>query len=142
MSTSPDAFARYALFGHPVAHTLSPAIHAAFARDRGISVQYGAIDALPEQFPELLARFAEDGGAGANVTLPLKQQAVALCDELGDHARRAGAVNTLVRRGNGWLGLCTGVRAGPGRCARSGRAPGRGRRCTGPASRCRAVPGC
>ena len=37
----------------------------------------------------------------------MKQQAVALCDELGDHARRAGAVNTLVRRGNGWLGLCT-----------------------------------
>jgi shikimate dehydrogenase len=107
MSTNPDAFARYALFGHPVAHTLSPAIHAAFARDRGISMQYDAIDALPEQFPELLARFAEDGGAGANVTLPLKQQAVALCDELGDHARRAGAVNTLVRRGNGWLGLCT-----------------------------------
>ena len=107
MSTSPDAFARYALFGHPVAHTLSPAIHAAFARDRGISMQYDAIDALPEQVPELLARFAEDGGAGANVTLPLKQQAVALCDELGDHARRAGAVNTLVRRGNGWLGLCT-----------------------------------
>lgn len=107
MSTSPDAVARYALFGHPVAHTLSPAIHAAFARERGIRMHYEAIDALPEQFPELLARFAEDGGLGANVTLPLKQQAAELCDELGEHARRAGAVNTLVRKGSGWLGLCT-----------------------------------
>ena len=107
MSNSPDAVSRYALFGHPIAHSLSPAIHAAFARDRAIRMEYAAIDALPEQFPELLARFAEDGGAGANITLPLKRDAVGLCDTLGDHARRAGAVNTLVRRDGGWHGLCT-----------------------------------
>ena len=107
MSNSPDAVSRYALFGHPIAHSLSPGIHAAFARDRGIRMDYAAIDALPEQFPELLARFAEDGGAGANVTLPLKRQAAGLCDTLADHARRAGAVNTVVRRDGGWHGLCT-----------------------------------
>lgn len=107
MSPSPDAVPRYALFGHPIAHSLSPGIHAAFARDRGIRMEYTAIDALPEQFTELLARFADEGGQGANVTLPLKRQALALCDTLADHARRAGAVNTLVRRENGWHGLCT-----------------------------------
>ena len=107
MSMHPDSTPRYALFGHPVAHTLSPVIHAAFARDRGISMEYSAVEALPGQFSELLARFADDGGAGANVTLPLKQQAVGLCAHLGDHARRSGAVNTLVRRDGDWHGFNT-----------------------------------
>ncbi|MGY0561545.1 shikimate dehydrogenase [Luteimonas sp. A277] len=109
MSThpDPDLAPRYALFGHPVAHTLSPTIHAAFARDRGIQMDYSAIEALPEQFPELLARFAEEGGAGANITLPLKQLAIDQCDSLGEHAQRSGAVNTLVRRDGGWHGLNT-----------------------------------
>lgn len=70
-------------------------------------MEYTAIDALPEQFPELLERFASEGGAGANVTLPLKQEALAFCDSLGEHARRSGAINTLVRRNGGWLGLNT-----------------------------------
>lgn len=108
MNSSPDAaVSRFALFGHPIAHSLSPAIHAGFAREQAIRMEYTAIDALPEQFPELLARFAADGGAGANVTLPLKQQVLELCDSLGEHARRSGAVNTLVRRDGGWLGLNT-----------------------------------
>src|SRR5690606_34900223 len=51
-----------------------------------------------------LARFAAAGGLGANVTLPLKEAAAALCSDLGPAARIAGAVNTLSRRGDGWRG--------------------------------------
>ena len=94
----------YAVFGHPVAHSLSPRIHAAFGRQTGIPVDYRAIDAAPGQFSHALADFVAHGGAGANVTLPLKQAAFALCDDLTERARRAGAVNTLVRNGDTWHG--------------------------------------
>ncbi|MCY7355820.1 MAG: shikimate dehydrogenase [Lysobacter sp.] len=94
----------YGVFGHPVAHSLSPRIHAEFGRQTGIAVDYAAIDATPEQFTDALAAFADKGGAGANITLPLKQAAFALCDDVTERARRAGAVNTLVRNGDTWHG--------------------------------------
>ncbi len=56
---------RYAVFGHPVAHSLSPRIHAAFARQLGIPMSYEAIDATPEAFARALADFAAHGGVGA-----------------------------------------------------------------------------
>ncbi|NYZ61200.1 shikimate dehydrogenase [Luteimonas deserti] len=95
---------RYAVFGHPVAHSLSPDIHAAFARQAGRTVDYTAIDATPEGFTDALAFFADTGGAGANVTLPLKEAAYALAATCSERAQRAGAVNTLVRSGDGWHG--------------------------------------
>ncbi|KGQ19101.1 Shikimate 5-dehydrogenase I alpha [Lysobacter dokdonensis DS-58] len=94
----------FAVFGHPVAHSLSPKIHAAFGRQTGIPVDYRAIDAEPGQFTHALSDFIAMGGVGANVTLPLKQVAFTLCDDLTERARRAGAVNTLVRNGDTWHG--------------------------------------
>ncbi|HEY4528898.1 MAG TPA: shikimate dehydrogenase [Luteimonas sp.] len=94
----------YAVFGHPVAHSLSPRIHAAFGREAGIAVDYQAIDADIGSFRQRLADFAARGGAGANVTLPLKEEALALCADVTARARRAGAVNTLVRNGADWHG--------------------------------------
>ena len=93
-----------AVFGHPVAHSLSPRIHAAFGRQAGIPLRYEAIDATPEQFAAALAEFAAHGGVGANVTLPLKEAAFALCADSTERARRAGAVNTLIRNGDDWHG--------------------------------------
>ncbi|GAB1406470.1 shikimate dehydrogenase [Thermomonas brevis] len=96
---------QYAVFGHPVAHSLSPRIHAAFARQAGIALDYVAIDAAPDEFSAALDAFAARGGAGANVTLPLKEAAFALCASTSERARRAGAVNTLARTGEGgWHG--------------------------------------
>lgn len=95
---------RYAVFGHPVAHSLSPRIHAAFAQQTGIVLEYTAIDAAPHDFVAALDRFADDGGAGANVTLPLKEAAFAICAQTTDRARRAGAVNTLTRNEGHWHG--------------------------------------
>jgi shikimate dehydrogenase len=98
------AMAKYAVFGHPVAHSLSPRIHAAFGKQAGIALDYASIDAPPEGFTDALAAFAAHGGAGANVTLPHKEAAFALCAQVSDRARRAGAVNTLIRAGDGWAG--------------------------------------
>lgn len=94
----------YAVFGHPVSHSLSPRIHARFGKQAGIPVDYRTIDATPEDFAAAVAAFAEAGGAGANVTLPLKQLAFELCDDTTERARLAGAVNTLVRKDGQWHG--------------------------------------
>ena len=94
----------YAVFGHPVAHSLSPRIHAAFGRQAGIAIDYAAIDCDRDGFGDALAAFAARGGAGASVTLPLKEAALALCADTTERARRAGAVNTLVRNGDDWHG--------------------------------------
>lgn len=91
------ASARYAVFGQPIAHSRSPAIHAAFAAQFGIALDYVRIEAAPDAFVAALDAFAGDGGRGANVTLPHKQRAFAACTQVSERARRAGAVNTLLR---------------------------------------------
>jgi len=104
MSSASVVSKRYAVFGDPVLHSLSPRIHTAFGRQTSIALDYTAIEAAPGDFPATLAGFARAGGAGANVTLPHKQAAAELCNLLSARAKRAGAVNTLVRNGEGWHG--------------------------------------
>ena len=101
---NPAVVKRFAVIGHPVAHSLSPRIHAAFGKQTGIALEYTTIDAAPEQFDVRLAEFAAEGGVGANVTLPHKGRAATICTSLTERARRAGAVNTLIRTGTGWQG--------------------------------------
>jgi shikimate dehydrogenase len=101
---NPAVVKRYAVIGHPVAHSLSPRIHAAFGRQTGIALEYTAMDAASELFDAILAEFAAEGGLGANVTLPHKTRAAGACTTLTERARRAGAVNTLIRTATGWEG--------------------------------------
>ena len=61
---------QYAVIGHPVAHSLSPAIHAAFGRQQGIDLDYRAIDAGPDGFEAALAAFDWTAGLGAWPALP------------------------------------------------------------------------
>ncbi|MCW4454402.1 shikimate dehydrogenase [Flavobacterium sp. MXW15] len=96
--------ARYAVFGQPIAHSQSPWIHAAFGRAQGIALDYRAIEASPQGFAAALEAFAAEGGVGANVTLPHKEAAFALCATSTSRAKRAGAVNTLLRKGDRWHG--------------------------------------
>jgi len=95
---------RYAVFGHPVLHSLSPKIHRTFGQQSGIELDYVAIECAPGDFAAALSSFAKSGGQGANVTLPHKQRAAELCNLLSARAKRAGAVNTLIKHGTGWLG--------------------------------------
>ena len=95
--------AQYAVFGHPIAHSLSPRIHQDFARQFGIALAYRAIDATPEGFADAVRGFFADGGAGANVTLPHKGAAYALADQRSATATRAGSANVLTRLPDGRL---------------------------------------
>lgn len=86
---------RLAVFGHPVAHSLSPSIHQAFAEQTGRSVEFELIDAEPGAFADAVRAFGQRGGVGANVTVPHKLAALDLVDAASDRAKLAGAVNLL-----------------------------------------------
>ena len=89
---------RFALFGHPVAHSVSPAIHMAAYRALGLAHSYGLMD-LPDEAALAAAIGALRAGdlAGANVTVPWKRAALSLADRADRTAADVGAANVLVR---------------------------------------------
>ena len=94
---------RFAVLGHPIAHSLSPRLHTQFAAQFGIELEYIATDAPPERFAEIAHAFFAQGGRGANVTLPDKRPAFELADAHTHAAQRAGVANVLTRRADGAL---------------------------------------
>jgi shikimate dehydrogenase len=95
---------RYVVIGNPVAHSRSPAIHAAFARQTGQDMSYGRLLCEPDGFEAALRTFASAGGRGCNVTVPFKFDAFRLAPARTARARLAGACNTLRLDAEGWLG--------------------------------------
>lgn len=86
---------RYAVFGNPVGHSLSPQIHALFAAQTGQDISYEAICPPLDGFAQAVTEFIAAGGRGANVTLPFKEEAFRLAVRRTARAEGAGAVNTL-----------------------------------------------
>ena len=91
---------RYALVGNPVAHSISPRIHALFAQQTQQDITYELIRAPRDSFADTVAIFIKEGGKGLNVTLPFKDEACRLADERSTRAAMAEAANTLVFRKN------------------------------------------
>jgi shikimate dehydrogenase len=89
---------RYALLGHPVSHSWSPFIHGLFARQFGHAIDYRLVDVAPADFRRTVIEFFVEGGKGLNVTVPHKEAAAEVVNELTPRAARAGAVNTIVAR--------------------------------------------
>jgi shikimate dehydrogenase len=93
----------YAVMGNPVAHSKSPLIHRLFAEQTGQPMQYDALLVPEDGFAQAIALFFIRGGKGLNVTVPFKQEAWEIADELSERARLAGAVNTLMMDQQGSL---------------------------------------
>ena len=93
---------RYGVFGNPIGHSKSPLIHRLFAEQTGQALSYEALLAPLDDFAGFARAFFIEG-KGGNVTVPFKEEAYRLADELSERARRAGAVNTLKKLDDGRL---------------------------------------
>ncbi|MBX9577027.1 MAG: shikimate dehydrogenase [Chthoniobacterales bacterium] len=100
-----------ALIGTPVAHSKSPEIHNERIKKLHLPWRYVAIDVQPEDLSRAFELLQKNNFIGFNITMPHKQQALALMDELTDHARLLGAINTVVIRDGKFFGSNTD---GPG----------------------------
>lgn len=90
-----SCYDHYGVVGYPIAHSLSPRIHTAFAKETRQALRYHAIPVAPGQLPQAFAEFQRAGGRGLNVTIPFKEQACLFADRLSARAQLAEAINTL-----------------------------------------------
>lgn len=88
---------KYAVIGNPIAHSKSPLIHEAFAKQTGQDISYERVLAPLDGFSHTVAGLVASGYQGANVTVPFKFEAYKICQQLSARAQAsgAGAVNTL-----------------------------------------------
>ncbi len=100
---------RVGLIGYPVRHSLSPAFQQAAFDALGLEVRYELWPTSPDQMSERVAGLRSHDILGANVTVPHKQRAFDLVDSVSDLARRAGAVNTILKQGDDLQGDNTDV---------------------------------
>lgn len=93
---------RFVLIGHPVGHSVSPAIHGAAYRALGAPHRYDVVDCpTPEHVKAQVALLRSGDIAGANVTVPYKRLALELADQADESARRTGVANVLARDASG-----------------------------------------
>ncbi len=95
---------RYAVIGNPIAHSLSPQIHAEFARQTGQAMAYDRLLAPLDGFTATARQFFAAGGQGLNVTLPFKHEAHAWAQARSSRAEHARAVNILTMTDGGIMG--------------------------------------
>lgn len=100
---------RVVLIGHPVAHSLSGAMHQAAFDALGIDARYELWDRPPIALAEAIETLRSDEFLGANVTIPHKERVVPMVDRLTEEAQVTGAVNTITKEGRKLIGHNTDV---------------------------------
>jgi shikimate dehydrogenase len=100
-------FKLYGIFGHPLSHTLSPAMHEAAFLKLGINANYIVLELVPAAFKKLMKRSSGLSLSGFNVTVPYKETVMSYLDSVRPEARAIGAVNTVFRQGKRWVGTNT-----------------------------------
>ncbi|NLJ51583.1 MAG: shikimate dehydrogenase [Alcaligenaceae bacterium] len=87
---------RCAVFGYPIAQSVSPTLHSIAAKQTGLNLQYDKVEVKPDDFRNTVKQFFDNGGRGLNITIPFKLEAFELAKEnLTERAKSAQAVNTL-----------------------------------------------
>ena len=97
------------VIGHPIAHSLSPAMHNAAISHLGVDFVYLAFPVKPEDLEVALAGFGAIGLQGFSITIPHKQAILPLLSEVSPIAQAIGAVNTVYLTDKGWCGTNTDV---------------------------------
>ncbi len=102
---------RLVLLGHPVGHSISPAMQSAAFDEMGLDWTYEAIDVAPGELSGAVDRLRNGIWRGANVTIPHKQAVIPLLDDLSESAVHTSTVNTIVRDDNRVVGHNTDLPA-------------------------------
>ena len=97
------------VIGHPVSHSLSPLMHNAALAKLGLDYVYLPFPVAPENLESAIAGFASIGVVGFSITIPHKQAILPLLSEISPIAQAIGAVNTVTRQGDKWVGTNTDV---------------------------------
>jgi shikimate dehydrogenase len=95
---------RLGIFGWPVEHSKSPAMHEAAAHALGIPLVYEKFGVRPEDLGTAIRAKHDEGIDGYNLTVPHKQAVIEMLDDVSDEARAIGAVNTVVRQNGRYVG--------------------------------------
>ena len=95
------------VWGHPVGHSRSPAMHNAALEALGLDWVYVPFDVAPADAEAAVAGLRALGLAGINVTVPLKERVLPLLDEVDEAAARIGSVNTIHNRDGSLFGCST-----------------------------------
>jgi shikimate dehydrogenase len=97
------------VIGHPVEHSLSPAMHNAALANLGLNYVYLPFPIKPEDLETAIKGFAAVGVVGFSITIPHKQTIIPLLSEISPLAQAVGAVNTVIRKNDQWIGTNTDV---------------------------------
>mgnify|MGYP003311951813 FL=1 len=89
-----------AVIGFPVKHSWSPIIHNYWIKEHGILGEYKKIEVHPSDLKSLVISKKEQGFSGLNITIPHKEKATEICDELSESARVLQAVNLITFKNN------------------------------------------
>lgn len=100
----------YAIFGHPVSHSKSPAMQNAAFRHLAIDACYVAFDVKPQMLREAVQAIRALDIKGVNITIPHKEAVLDYLDDLSPEARSIGAVNTIKNQGGTLYGYNTDCR--------------------------------
>jgi shikimate dehydrogenase len=100
---------KFAVIGYPLTHTLSPQIHNYAFQKLKIDAIYEKIEISPENFKKEVLDLKNGEYSGLNVTIPHKLNIMSFLDEIDTDAESIGAVNTIVRKENKWIGHNTDV---------------------------------
>ena len=97
----------YGLLGNPVSHSLSPFIHNEGFRRLSLNARYLAFSVIEEDLESTLFALRKMGVGGLNLTMPLKEAVLPLCDSLSKEARLSSSIKTLVFSENGKMTGCS-----------------------------------
>jgi shikimate dehydrogenase len=100
-------FKLFGIFGCPLSHTLSPAMHEAAFRKLGLNANYIVLELSMQAFQKLMRKPSKISLSGFNVTVPYKETVMKYLREVRPEARAIGAVNTVYRQGKRWVGTNT-----------------------------------